>query len=108
MRDACPDLTRVIVELGHWMAQEQPGGREPSFCRFMADKTPDLLGSSPWAPAGRSPTGKELNMRSHFIRGTVALAVALPMAVSAGAQTGAPSTSAIDAIQDGEAEVNGV
>ncbi|MFL5255956.1 MAG: alpha/beta fold hydrolase [Rhodopila sp.] len=38
MRRCCPDLTEVVVESGHWMAQEQPMAVNAALARFLAVK----------------------------------------------------------------------
>lgn len=40
MRQACTDLTEVVVESGHWMAQENPVAVNAALARFLATKLP--------------------------------------------------------------------
>jgi pimeloyl-ACP methyl ester carboxylesterase len=40
MRQCCPDLTEVVVESGHWMAQEKPIAVNAALARFLAVKLP--------------------------------------------------------------------
>src|SRR5215471_1964012 len=42
MRQACKDLTEVIVKSGHWMAQEQPVVVNAALARWLAVRFPDL------------------------------------------------------------------
>jgi pimeloyl-ACP methyl ester carboxylesterase len=42
MREACADLTEVVVNAGHWMAQENPVAVNAALARFLAIKCPDL------------------------------------------------------------------
>ncbi|SEE02426.1 Pimeloyl-ACP methyl ester carboxylesterase [Rhizobiales bacterium GAS188] len=44
MRASCANLTEVIVQSGHWMAQEQPVAVNRALVKFIADKLPELLG----------------------------------------------------------------
>ena len=41
MRQACADLTEVVVESGHWMAQEKPIAVNAALARWLALKLPD-------------------------------------------------------------------
>ena len=49
MRHSCADLTEVIVQSGHWMAQEQPVAVNRAVTQFIGLKLPGLLA------AGREP-----------------------------------------------------
>jgi pimeloyl-ACP methyl ester carboxylesterase len=40
MRENCTDLTEVVVESGHWMAQENPVAVNAALARFLAAKLP--------------------------------------------------------------------
>lgn len=40
MRQACTDLTEVVVQSGHWMAQENPVAVNAALARFLAAKLP--------------------------------------------------------------------
>ena len=40
MRQACADLTEVVVQSGHWMAQENPVAVNAALARFLAAKLP--------------------------------------------------------------------
>src|SRR5262249_47449637 len=40
MRQACKDLTEVIVKSGNWMGQEQPGGGKAALARVLAVRFP--------------------------------------------------------------------
>jgi pimeloyl-ACP methyl ester carboxylesterase len=40
MREYCTDLTEVIVQSGHWMAQEKPVAVNAALARFLAAKLP--------------------------------------------------------------------
>ena len=42
MRSHCSDLTEVVVESGHWMAQENPVAVNVALTRFLATKLPDV------------------------------------------------------------------
>ncbi len=42
MRQACADLTEVVVQSGHWMAQENPVAVNSALARFLATKLPEL------------------------------------------------------------------
>jgi pimeloyl-ACP methyl ester carboxylesterase len=53
MRRDCANLTEVVVETGHWMAQEDPTGVNAALARWMALEFPDL-----W-PATAPPSAKE-------------------------------------------------
>ena len=44
MRDSCADLTEVVVESGHWMAQENPVAVNAALVRFLATKLPGVWG----------------------------------------------------------------
>jgi pimeloyl-ACP methyl ester carboxylesterase len=46
MRLHCTDLTEVVVESGHWMAQENPAAVNAALVRFLAAKLPSV-----WRPA---------------------------------------------------------
>lgn len=45
MRDSCTDLTEVVVQSGHWMAQENPVAVNAALARFLAAKLPAV-----WRP----------------------------------------------------------
>ena len=40
MREYCDDLTEVVVQSGHWMAQENPVAVNAALARFLALKLP--------------------------------------------------------------------
>ena len=40
MRASCADLTEVVVQSGHWMAQENPVAVNIALARFLAVKLP--------------------------------------------------------------------
>jgi pimeloyl-ACP methyl ester carboxylesterase len=40
MREHCADLTEVVVQSGHWMAQENPTAVNAALARFLAVKLP--------------------------------------------------------------------
>ena len=40
MRQACADLTEVVVPSGHWMAQEQPAAVNAALARWLAQRVP--------------------------------------------------------------------
>jgi pimeloyl-ACP methyl ester carboxylesterase len=40
MRESCADLTEVVVQSGHWMAQENPVAVNVALARFLAAKLP--------------------------------------------------------------------
>ena len=42
MREHCADLTEVVVQSGHWMAQENPVAVNAALARFLATKSPSL------------------------------------------------------------------
>ncbi len=42
MRQDCADLTEVVVQSGHWMAQEKPHDVNAALTKFLAAKFPDL------------------------------------------------------------------
>ncbi len=44
MRAACDDLTEVVVESGHWMAQEKPDAVNAALARWLAVKLPEAWG----------------------------------------------------------------
>ncbi len=44
MRQACTDLTEVVVKSGHWMAQENPLAVNAALARFLATKRPEVWG----------------------------------------------------------------
>jgi pimeloyl-ACP methyl ester carboxylesterase len=48
MRQACTDLTEVVVRSGHWMAQEQPAMVNAALAKWMATRVSDA-----WPVAGR-------------------------------------------------------
>ncbi|WP_019201114.1 alpha/beta fold hydrolase [Tsukamurella sp. 1534] len=41
MRAACADLTEVVVESGHWMAEERPADVNAALVRWLATRVPD-------------------------------------------------------------------
>ena len=41
MRQDCGDLTEVVVNSGHWMAQEQPVAVNAALAKWLATKLPD-------------------------------------------------------------------
>jgi pimeloyl-ACP methyl ester carboxylesterase len=40
MRENCSDLTEVVVQSGHWMAQESPVAVNAALARFLVTKLP--------------------------------------------------------------------
>ena len=42
MRAACANLTEVVVQSGHWMAQEKPAAVNAALAKWLADQLPDL------------------------------------------------------------------
>ena len=42
MRASCADLTEVVVQSGHWMAQENPVAVNAALARFLATKLPSV------------------------------------------------------------------
>jgi pimeloyl-ACP methyl ester carboxylesterase len=42
MREYCADLTEVVVQSGHWMAQENPVAVNAALARFLATKLPSV------------------------------------------------------------------
>lgn len=46
MREHCQDLTEVVVDSGHWMAQEQPVAVNRALAAFIGARLPRLLGGS--------------------------------------------------------------
>jgi pimeloyl-ACP methyl ester carboxylesterase len=44
MRENCSDLTEVVVESGHWMAQENPVAVNAALARFLVTKLPAAWG----------------------------------------------------------------
>ena len=42
MRESCADLTEVVVQSGHWMAQENPVAVNAALARFLATKLPSV------------------------------------------------------------------
>jgi pimeloyl-ACP methyl ester carboxylesterase len=52
MREYCADLTEVIVQSGHWMAQENPIAVNAALARFLAAKLPAV-----WREGGTSVGG---------------------------------------------------
>jgi pimeloyl-ACP methyl ester carboxylesterase len=42
MRENCADLTEVVVQSGHWMAQENPVAVNAALARFLATKLPSV------------------------------------------------------------------
>ena len=45
MRAHCADLTEVVVESGHWMAQENPVAVNAALARFLVAKLPAVWGN---------------------------------------------------------------
>ena len=45
MRRDCADLTEVVVNSGHWMAQEQPVAVNAALAKWLARKLPDYWGT---------------------------------------------------------------
>ena len=41
MRRDCVDLTEVVVQSGHWMAQENPVAVNAALAKWLATKLPD-------------------------------------------------------------------
>jgi hypothetical protein len=41
MRRDCADLTEVVVESGHWMAQENPVAVNAALAKWLAVRLPD-------------------------------------------------------------------
>ena len=41
MRHDCTDLTEVVVNSGHWMAQEQPVAVNAALAKWLATRLPD-------------------------------------------------------------------
>jgi pimeloyl-ACP methyl ester carboxylesterase len=41
MRRDCADLTEVVVESGHWMAQEKPVAVNAALAKWLAVRLPD-------------------------------------------------------------------
>jgi pimeloyl-ACP methyl ester carboxylesterase len=41
MRHDCTDLTEVVVNSGHWMAQEQPVAVNAALAKWLAKKLPE-------------------------------------------------------------------
>jgi pimeloyl-ACP methyl ester carboxylesterase len=46
MREHCADLTEVVVQSGHWMAQESPTAVNAALARFLATKLPAVWGNA--------------------------------------------------------------
>ena len=42
MRAACANLAEVVVQSGHWMAQEKPVAVNAALAKWLADQLPDL------------------------------------------------------------------
>ena len=42
MRRDCADLTEVVVNSGHWMAQEQPVAVNAAIARWLATRVPGV------------------------------------------------------------------
>ncbi len=42
MREACANLTEVVVRSGHWMAQEQPVAVNQALAAFFARQVPEF------------------------------------------------------------------
>jgi pimeloyl-ACP methyl ester carboxylesterase len=53
MRGACPDLTEVVVDSGHWMAQERPVEVNAALARWLAGSFPELWPGGTSRSAGR-------------------------------------------------------
>jgi pimeloyl-ACP methyl ester carboxylesterase len=51
MREYCADLTEVVVQSGHWMAQENPAAVNAALARFLAAKLP-----SAWRNGSAGPS----------------------------------------------------
>jgi pimeloyl-ACP methyl ester carboxylesterase len=45
MRTACTNLTEVVINSGHWMAQEQPVAVNQAIAKFIFEKVPGLVPS---------------------------------------------------------------
>jgi pimeloyl-ACP methyl ester carboxylesterase len=54
MRSHCADLTEVVVESGHWMAQENPVAVNAALACFLAAKLPAVWGT------GSGPSGQTI------------------------------------------------
>ena len=52
MREYCADLTEIVVESGHWMAQENPVAVNAALARFLAAKVPAAWAGQPRPDAG--------------------------------------------------------
>ena len=46
MREYCADLTEVVVQSGHWMAQENPVAVNAALARFLATKLAAVWGNA--------------------------------------------------------------
>ena len=46
MREHCSDLTEVVVQSGHWMAQENPTAVNAALARFLATRLPVVWGNT--------------------------------------------------------------
>jgi hypothetical protein len=58
MRGDCTDLTEVVVQSGHWMAEEKPLAVNAALVRWLATRLPALWRGSGLASAGdRVPRG---------------------------------------------------
>jgi pimeloyl-ACP methyl ester carboxylesterase len=51
MREYCADLTEVVVQSGHWMAQENPAAVNAALARFLAAKLPSAWGNGSAGPS---------------------------------------------------------
>ena len=56
MRRGCADLTEVVVQSGHWMAQEQPVAVNAALAKWLAAKLPPTTGRATCVPY-RCPVG---------------------------------------------------
>jgi pimeloyl-ACP methyl ester carboxylesterase len=55
MRAHCADLTEVVVESGHWMAQENPVAVNAALARFLAVKLPSVWSNGSKGPGQGEP-----------------------------------------------------
>jgi len=49
MRQDCAQLTEVVVNSGHWMAQEQPVAVNAALVKWLATRLPDYWGAQTWS-----------------------------------------------------------
>jgi pimeloyl-ACP methyl ester carboxylesterase len=54
MRADCTDLTEVVVDSGHWMAQEKPTEVNAALARWLATRLPDLWPVARFSAADRA------------------------------------------------------